>query len=169
MISLLGPLRYVVRTLTEETSPRQMSLGIALGMIVGLVPKDNLTAILCLFILCASRVNLGLGFLSAFIFSWIGYLLDPVSHFVGFKILTATSLNEWFTWFFDHPVVPWTNLNNTVVLGSLVVGILLFLPVYRTCLPITAKYSPSVEKRLKKFRLVQILWGIELGSGLGEA
>ncbi len=168
MIFLLRPLRFITRTLTEETSPRQMAMGVALGMLVGLVLKDNLTAFLCLFILCASRVNLGLGFISTFLFSWIGHLVDPVSHFIGYKLLTAESLNSWWTWFFDHPVVPWTSLNNTVVLGSLIVGLVLLIPVYRSFIPIAQKYSPSVEKRFKKFRIVQVLWGLELGSGLGE-
>ncbi len=168
MISLLRPLRFITQTLTEETSPRQMALGIALGMIVGLVPKDNLVAVVCLFILCASRVNLGLGFVSAFLFSWIGYWMDPLSHYIGSRLLTAESLNTNWTWFFDQPVTPWTDLNNTVVLGSLIIGVVLFYPVYRISIPVVKTYSPKVENRLKKFRIVQLLWGIELGSGLGE-
>ncbi len=168
MNSLLGPLRFITKTLTEETGPKQMAMGIALGMLVGLVPKDNLTAFLCLFILCASRVNLGLGFISAFVFSWIGHIVDPVSNFIGYQLLTSESLSTWWTWFFDHPITPWTSLNNTVVLGSLVVGIGLIYPAYRLSLPLATKYSPSIEKRLKKFRIVQVLWGIELSSGLGE-
>lgn len=168
MISILRPLRFIAQTLTEETSPRQMSMGIALGMLVGLVPKDNLTAFLCLFVLCASRVNLGLGFASAFVFSWIGAWMDPVSHYFGYQILSAQSLQTWWTWFFDQPITPWTSLNNTIVIGSLVVGLALLFPVYRAFLPITRKYSPRVEKRLKRFKLVQLLWGIELGTGLGE-
>lgn len=42
---MFGPLRYFAKALILETTPRQLALGFALGMVIGLVPKGNLIAV----------------------------------------------------------------------------------------------------------------------------
>ena len=58
---LLRPGRVLVKVLTDADSSRQIALGFAWGMIVGLVPKGNLIARMLGIVLFASRANLGSG------------------------------------------------------------------------------------------------------------
>lgn len=152
-----GPLRYFARVFTAEDSPRQLALGFALGLVVGLVPKGNLTALLLASILFATRVSLGSGALTAMLFSFIGPWLDPLTHRIGWKILTWPSLQSHFLAFYDRPFVPWTDLNNTVVLGSLVLGVMLFYPAYRLSKPLFKRYPPATVLSQSKDRLHRLL------------
>jgi hypothetical protein len=65
-------------------------------------------------------------------------------------------------------LVPWTHFNNSVVLGSLLLGIALLYPVYRLSEPRFEKYAPKLEQRLKKFKVVKLLWGTEWAGRLGS-
>jgi uncharacterized protein (TIGR03546 family) len=164
-LRLLKPLRLLGEALSESATPRQMALGFALGMVIGLVPKGNLTAAALMVVLLGSRVNLGMGLAGAMLFSWIGVLTDPVAHRVGHALLARPSLRPMWAWLYDLPVVPWTGFNNTVVLGSLLIGLGLFYPAWRVSERAFARIQPPLCARLAKYRIVQLLAGTELVAG----
>lgn len=164
---LIRPFRLLAQALTAEDAPRQLALGFAFGLVVGLAPKGNLTAIALMTILCAVRVNLAAGMLSAFVFSWVGVLTDPLTHKVGLWLLEAEMLTPMWTAFYNMPVVPWTAFNNTVVLGSLVVGLIFAWPLYRAVLPLFEKYTPVLQERLRRLKVAKSLTGAELAGRLG--
>ncbi|HUG91102.1 MAG TPA: TIGR03546 family protein [Planctomycetaceae bacterium] len=165
----IRPVRFLTGALIQQDSPRQLAHGFALGALVGLVPKENLTAIALMTVLCAARVNLGTGMLAAFAFSWIGVLVDPLSHRIGLSLLEWRTLAPVWTWLYNLPVVPWTQFNNSVVLGSLVVGLTAYYPLVRLGEPLFARYKPRLEERLRRYRIVQVLFGAEWTSRLGPA
>jgi uncharacterized protein (TIGR03546 family) len=167
--AFIRPLRLLAKALTQQDSPRQVAHGVALGALVGLVPKDNLTAIALMTVLCAARLNLGAGLLSAFAFSWIGLLVDPLSHRLGLWLLQQESLAAGWTWLYNLPVVPWTRFNNTVVLGSFVIGLALYYPLLRLSEPLIARVKPRLEERLRRYRVVQALLGAEWTARVGAA
>lgn len=167
--SVLRPFRFLAEALVEESTSRQLAWGFALGMVVGLVPKGNLTAVALMMLLCLLRVNLGVGMLAAFAFSWIGVLADPWTHQLGYALLTHDSLTGFWTQLANLPIVPWTSFNNTVVLGSLAAGVVLLFPAYKLSEPVFARYVPPLAERARKFRIVQLLWGAEWAGRLKGA
>lgn len=154
-------LRLLARALVAESTHKQIAAGIALGMIVGLVPKGNLLSLVLLSIVSSLRISLPAVFFSAFLFSWFAVLLDPLTDRIGEAVLTESSLTPFWIWLYDHPLVPWTQFNNTIVMGSLIVGLIASYPVYRLMLPLVEKYGPSVSSRIKKMRLTRWLFGAE--------
>jgi uncharacterized protein (TIGR03546 family) len=166
---LLRPVRFFVRALVDQDTPRQLALGFALGMVCGLVPKGNLIAMTLMFIICGSRVNLGTASLGVFVFSWVGLLTDPLSHEIGLWLLTHESLQAFWTGLYNLPIVPWTRFNNTIVLGSLVIGLMMFYPTYRLAKSRFAVWQPKWAERIKKFKIARILLGAEYAGKLGGA
>lgn len=170
MLSLcLRPLRFFARALTDQDTPRQLALGFALGMACGLVPKGNLIAVALMLIICGSKVNLGTAMLGAFLFSWVGMLVDPLSHQIGLWLLTQDSLHGFWTILYNMPLIPWTKFNNTIVLGSLLIALGLFYPVYRLSKSRFAVWQPKWAERLRKYRLAKVLLGAEYAGKLGGA
>jgi len=165
---LLRPIRFLAKALTTQCTSRQLALGFAMGLVIGLVPKGNLTAVLLMTILCASKVNLGAGMLTAFSCSWLGPIVDPVTHRIGLALLTSRPLQPLWTTLSDLPLALWFRFNNTVVLGSLVLGLVLFYPAYRLSKPLFARYAPQIGDRLQRFRVVQVLWGTGIAGRLAH-
>ena len=162
----LRPLRYLAQALVLETTPRQLAWGFALGMMIGLIPKGNLIAVALMTLFCALRINVASGTAAISLFTWCGMWLDPVSHRLGHYLLTHDDLQSVWTTLFNKNLVPWTAFNNTVVLGSTLIGLALLLPVYGITRPIFGKFAPLWSERLKKYRVIQMLRGGEVVGNL---
>jgi len=159
------PFRYLLRLLAAEHAPRQLALGLALGMLVGLVPKGNLTAIVLMGVMMSLRVNLGTGLAGAAVFSAIGVWADPLSHRVGHWLLSLKLLEPMWTSFFALPLAAWSGLNNTVVLGSLVLGLSLFYWTYSASFALFDRYSEPVINRLGQYRVARAMLRVAVAAG----
>ena len=147
---VLRQLLYLRNTFKTQDTARQMAWGLALGMLVGVVPKGNLLAPLLAMSIVATRVNLATAMLGAVGFSLLGSVFDPVSHRIGISLLTADSLRGIWIWLYHLPVVPWTNFNNTVVLGSLLGGLMGAYPCYRLSLPWFEQWRTYLDRKQEK-------------------
>lgn len=123
-------MRQFVQGLTSDTEPGQIGAGIALGALLGLMPKATLTAQLLLLLIMATRVNIPMGLLAAAAVSLLNPLFDKVTDPIGYALLTSEALRPLWTKLYNMPVMPWTGFNDTVVPGGLVLGGALFYPVY---------------------------------------
>jgi uncharacterized protein (TIGR03546 family) len=75
------------------------------------------------------RVNLTSALIACTLFSIIGFAADPLLDKVGYIFLINIKvLKPFYTWLYNLPLVPFTKFNNTVVMGSLIAGILLIVP-----------------------------------------
>lgn len=158
---LLQPLRHFVEALRESGTAHHLALGAALGMLVGLVPKDNLTAMLLAMLVLALRNNLAAAACSTLLFSLLSPLTDPIAHAVGETVLKFGPLQPVFAFLYDLPIAPWTALNNTVVAGNLLLGLALFYPVYRVARYGVQQYGPPLLARIEKFRVWRVLSGAD--------
>jgi uncharacterized protein (TIGR03546 family) len=129
-----SPLRSILRRTNQrligESTPRQIAAGFTLGMILGLVPKGNLIAVSLCAMLFALRVHKGLAVAAAIVFSLVSPWADSFTHKLGAIVLTIDWLQPAYAWLYALPLGPWLGFHNTVVTGSLLVGIYLAYPAY---------------------------------------
>ncbi|MBI4349211.1 MAG: TIGR03546 family protein [Elusimicrobia bacterium] len=163
---MLRLFRMLAVALAAQDSPKQLAAGFALGAAAGLVPKTSLLSHLLLVGLAASQANFGAGFVAAALFALVGSLLDPLAHPIGNFLLTREFLKPLWTLLYNLPVVPWTEFNNTVVLGWFVLACAFAWPLYRAMIPAFEKYSEKYGERLRKLKVVQLLLGADVASKL---
>lgn len=159
--TVVRPVRYLIEAMTHKDAPRQLALGVALGMLVGLVPKGNLTAVVLLGFALSARANLAAVVGAASLFTCLAVWLDPLAHDLGLRVLTWPWFQPIGAWLYDLPLFPWTALNNTVVCGSLMLGLLLFGPVYYLTGQGFRRWRPWLVARLGKYRVRQALLLVE--------
>ncbi|MHB8897207.1 MAG: TIGR03546 family protein [Thermoguttaceae bacterium] len=160
----IRPLQYLVDGISGGDTPHQLALGFTIGMMIGLVPKGNLTAVALSMILLGTRVNLATGMLGALCFSWVSVWTDPLADRIGQGLLTHEPLQPLFAWLFDLPLAPWTALDNTVVFGSLMLGTWLFWPVYHFACLGFEKLQPRLARYLERYRVSAVLDHAELAA-----
>lgn len=152
MFALVKLIQFLLRALHSEGTPGQLAAGIALGSILGLTPLLNLHNAVVFALIVLLNVSFAGGMLGWLLFVPIGFLLDPLFDWIGHTLLFTPSLTPLFTSLYNTPVVPLTNFNNTVVLGSLVFALLLFVPLFFAARWTVTRYRATIGERVRRSR-----------------
>ena len=163
MLALLKLLQSLVKTLHSDGTPAQIALGAALGAALGLTPIANVHNLVILFLLAVLNVSFGAGILAWGVFVPIGFMLDPLFDQLGHWLLTGVPALRplWTTW--DNlPGLALTNFNNTVVLGSVVGWLVLFLPIYFAIRLAVVRYRATIGERVRQSHFYRVLSASQL-------
>jgi uncharacterized protein (TIGR03546 family) len=153
MFALIKLIQSLFGALHSEGTPGQFAAGIVLGSFLGLTPLLNLHNALIFAALVLLNVSFAGGMLGWALFVPVGFLLDPLFDWIGHTLLLDVSfLTPLWTSFYNTPVIPLTNFNNTVVLGSLVFALLFALPLFFATRWAVARYRVTVGERVRQSR-----------------
>lgn len=158
-LKILGGL---LKTLQGGGDPRHTAAGLALGAAWGLVPKGNLFSLVFFLLFFFFRVDKAAALASALVFSGAGRLIDTPAHALGLILLRAEGLKPLWTWLYGLPLVALTRFNNTVVLGNLVVGLILYAPLYWASKKLVILYQERYAPVVSRWPLVQTISGLRL-------
>jgi len=151
MLTALKLLQSLLKTLHSEGTPGQVAAGVALGAALGLTPIMNVHNLVILAAIVLLNVSFGGGMLGWALFVPIGFLLDPVFDRVGRALLVdSPALRPMWTVMYNSAVLPYTNFNNTVVLGSVVSWLVLALPIYFVTRVLVARYRATVGEKVRQ-------------------
>ncbi len=153
MTLLLKQLFAFFKLLNSDTGTNQLAAGLSCGFILGFAPFLSLQTLLVFSLVFFFRVQLGAAFLSAFFFKFAAYLFDPVSDLIGRNVLETESLHPLFVKMYNMPILPLTRFNNSIVMGSLVVSILLCPVLFFIFKALILKYRVTVVDRFKHTKL----------------
>ncbi|MGE5803473.1 MAG: TIGR03546 family protein [Gemmatimonadota bacterium] len=150
MFALIKLIQSLVGALHSEGTPGQLALGIALGSILGLTPLMNVHNAIVFAAIMLLNVSFAGGMLGWALFVPIGFLLDPLFDWIGHSLLLTPALRGLWTSLYNMPIVPLTNFNNTIVLGSLVFALLCFVPLFLATRWAVARYRVTIGARVRQ-------------------
>lgn len=127
---MLKVIAKVLRVLNSETDPAQISLAVCLSMVTGFTPLLSLHNFCVLFLVLILRVNISAFLLGTVFFSGVAYMFDPFFHWIGLTVLTAGPLEGLWTALYNCTFCRLERFNNSVVMGSLIFSLVIFVPVY---------------------------------------
>lgn len=149
MTLLIKQLINLIRLLHSDTGQSQIAAGLAFGVFLGFAPFLSLQTALVLFVVFIFRVQLGAAFLSAFFFKFVAFLLDPVADPIGRSLLENPALRPLWTSMYNVPLLPMTRFNNSIVLGSFALSILLCPVLYFVFKNLVIKYQTTVVQKFE--------------------
>lgn len=129
-------LRNVRQAIAGRNQPYQLAWAVAFGLVLGMVPHGNLVAVTWLIVILSLNLNHSMAAITAIGSSFAAGYLDPYSHRLGEFLLAHPGFREPLAQAWQWPLVPWTDLNNTIVLGSVVMGLAALLPVFVITYPV---------------------------------
>jgi len=150
---LIKFIQSLVKSLHSEGTPGQVALGVALGACLGLTPLMTLHNLIIFAAIVLLNVSFAGGMLGWVLFTPIGFLLDPASDSIGRALLDAPSLRSVWTEWYNIPVVPLTEFNNSVVLGSIILWALLSVPIFFLARFGIARYRATIGARVSQLRI----------------
>ena len=153
MSLLLKQIFAFFRLLNSDTGRDQLAAGLACGIILGFAPFFSLQTILVFILIFFFRIQMGAAFLSAFFFKFIAFLFDPVADILGQKVLETEALRPLFVKLYNMPIIPFTRFNDSIVMGSLVVSVILTIPGFFLFRQLIDKYRETVVARVRQTKL----------------
>lgn len=141
-IKLLGAVR---RAIAGRKYPHQLAWAVAFGVLLGVVPHGNLLAIAIVILVLSLKLNHAMAGLVAIGTTFAATHLDPYSHQLGDTVLTHPRVAEVAANAWQLPLVPWTDLNNTIVMGSFLIGVIALLPIFTITYPLFRLFAPAAD------------------------
>jgi uncharacterized protein (TIGR03546 family) len=157
MFAILKLIQSIFKALHSDGTPGQVAAGLALGSALGLTPLLNLHNLLIFALIVILNVSFGGGMLGWALFVPVGFILDPVFDRIGANLLQAASLRSLWTGLYNTPLVPYTNFNNTVVLGSVVGWLVLAVPIFFAARYGVARYRATIGERVRQSKLYKAI------------
>ncbi len=151
---MLRGLAKLLALLNSETDPVQISLAFCLAMVGGFTPVLSLHNVVVLLLVLVLRANLSAFILAWAVFSGLAFALDPAFHSIGLAILTAPALESLFTGLYNSTLWRLENFNNSIVMGSLVVSLVSFVPMLLLGNMLIRRYRETFLRWVEKSRLM---------------
>jgi uncharacterized protein (TIGR03546 family) len=156
------PLQFIsklIKILRSAASPSQIAGGFILGFIIGMSPSVfSLFNFFLIFLIIILNVNIATALFSFALFAAISYLVDPVFHSLGYLMLAdLQGLKGLWTFMYNAPFIPYTRFNNTVVMGSLTVSLLLIFPLFYLVKKFVINYREKYEPKVKNWKWIKFL------------
>jgi uncharacterized protein (TIGR03546 family) len=156
-------IQSLFKTLHSDGRPGQVAAGMAFGAILGLTPLMSLHNLAVFALIMVLNVSFGGAMLGWALFTPLAFALDPLFDALGRKLLLETpALTPLWTSLYNVPVVPLTNFNNTVTLGSLVVAVVAWLPLFFLLRWAVTRYRATMGEWLKRTGLYRWLTASKL-------
>ena len=157
MTLILKQLFGLFKLLNSDTGTRSLAWGFAFGFVLGMTPSFSLQTLLVIAALFFFRIQIGAALVSAFIFKFLAFAFDPLFHRVGDWVLSQPNLESVFTSLYHLPILPFTRFNNTVVMGSAVISIVLLPVIYLIGKNMVIRYRSTVVARYQDSRFFKAL------------
>jgi uncharacterized protein (TIGR03546 family) len=155
MLTILKLLQSLFKTLHSEGTPGQVAAGIMLGAGIGLTPLLSAHNLVLFAAIVLLNVSFGGGMLGLALFTPLGFVLDPLFDRVGLALLSAPALRGLWTDWYNIPLVPYTNFNNSVTLGSFVVWLATMVPIFFLARWGIARYRATYGQRVMNSKFMK--------------
>jgi uncharacterized protein (TIGR03546 family) len=129
-MNLLKPIFFLFDLVRNDCAPWQISFAVVLGAFLAISPTFSPQTAAVLLALCLIRVNLLVAGLSLGFFAAVTYPMQRWFDTLGHWLLVDTEqLRRFWAGLYHWPVFPFTQFNNTVVMGGLVAFAVFALPL----------------------------------------
>ncbi|MCX7788717.1 MAG: TIGR03546 family protein [Spirochaetes bacterium] len=165
------PLKWIVKVfsvINANRRPGEVAVGMALGFVMALQPGFTFFRALLLGITFLLKVHFPSALLALFLFSFLAPLFDPLLDLVGGFILTIPALSGFWSSLYLLPLFPLTRFYNTVVMGGLVVGLVLSVPIYLLVRLLIQLYRAKIRDAIAELPVVKAILKMPLVVRIGE-
>lgn len=146
---ILRQILKLIELLHKETGEKQLASGFVLGVFMGFTPFSSLFWAFYVLVLVLFRANIGAAMLSFGAFKIVSFALDGVFDRLGVILLSSEGLRGLWTTLFHWPIIPFTRYNNSVVMGSVVVSLLLSAPLFFLSVFLIRTYRRQIVARIQ--------------------
>ena len=153
----MGFLYKLLKAFNAAQTPWQITLAIVMGMMMGLTPIAGLQTAVLFIIALVVNIHFGLFLAIAGVVAPIAYLADGLFDALGFFLLSNPDWEPFWTMLYNNGWARQTAFDNTIVLGSTLVALVLALPLYFILNRLITAYRGNIAAFCQKNRFLSKL------------
>jgi len=158
-------LAKLVKILRSADSPNQFAAGFMIGMFIGITPFWTLHNMVLIVILIIININIASAVYSFILFSVIAYVADPLFHQLGYFLLVDMgSFKTLWIFLNNFPLIALSRYNNTVVIGTLAVALILASPMFFLVKTGILYFRENIDDKMQKWKITQTVKGSKIFS-----
>ncbi len=154
---MLKKLIKLLQAFNGNVNPAEIAHAFACGAILGLMPKNNLLWYLVMVFILFIRINKPAYLVMILIGSAVSPAFDGLFDRIGYAFLTIPSLAPVFGTLLDIPFVAFTKFNNTVVMGSFLCGLALYIPLYFAGRALVAVWRKHAADFIRNSKIAKVI------------
>ena len=147
----------IAKIIHSDSETWQLSMGIALGFALGLLPLYTFSSLVLLLIVCVFKINIGAFLLSFGCFSGLAWMLDQQLLAVGEAILLSEQLQSVWQVSYQHQLMRLAHFNHTLVMGAWAFISVLTIPLFLLCQWLIARYRDQFLIWIQKTKLMRMI------------
>ena len=158
-------LKYLINLLkafNANIKPSQIANSFCIGLILGFMPKNNLLWFILMIFFAFVRINKPGYFIMVLVGSCFASLLDPFFDVIGYAVLTFEPMQPFYAKFLEIPFIAFTRFNNTIVCGSLIFGIVSYIPLYAIMFFIVKAWRKWIAPKFNDSKVLKTIYKIPL-------
>ncbi len=153
-----------LKAINKNSHPGEIAHAICCGMLLGFMPKNNALWYILFIAFLFMRIQKSAFVIFTFLFSLAAPYLDPAFDLIGYTVLKMDFLQPVFVFLIKIPLVGYTKFYNSIVMGSLLSSLLLYIPVYFIARLLVQLWRSKLVPLMRKTRFVKIASKLSLVS-----
>jgi uncharacterized protein (TIGR03546 family) len=166
---MIKSLARALAALNANVKREQLAAGFAFGVLFALLPAGNLLWLALFVATLFLKVNYAMQVLAALVLSPFRLLLGSALDALGWAVLNAPFLADPFTALYNAPIAPLTRFNNSVVMGGLVAGLALWIPLFLAMRAFVSLYRAKLGPRIAQSKLYKAFLKLPFVGTLAKA
>lgn len=156
------------QAINKNSHPGEIAHAICCGMLLGFLPKTSALWYVLAVCFIFMRIQKGAFVVFTFLFTLLAPCLDPVFDTVGYTVLKLDVLQPVFVFLMKIPLFGYTKFYNSIVMGSLLGGLVLYIPVYFLGKLFVQLWRKKLVPYTRKLKLFKVIAKIPLISKIKE-
>ena len=166
---MIKAIAKLIIALNGNAKKSQIAAGLAWGLLLGLVPTGNFFGIALFVVSFFFNHNHGAKIFLMVLMKLLSPLVAPAVDVLGWQVLHIESLQPLFTTMYNMPFVPFTKFNNTLVMGGIVGGAVLWLPAFFIFMVLIPLYRNKLAPKIRNSKVVKAIVKFPLFSIIDKA
>ena len=155
-------LMKLIQLLNSNSKASQIANSFCIGLMLGVMPKNNLFWYVLFVFFLFVRINKNCYGIMILLGALIAPLCDSLFDTVGYAVLTFSPLENFYAGLLDVPFVGFTKFNNSIVTGSLVCSLIVYLPLFVIVVLFVRAWRKTIAPKLIKSKFMKGLYKVPM-------
>lgn len=165
MFSILSKL---IKAINSNNRNGEVAAAISMGFLLAFVPSDNIIWFLLFFIVLMLKIHIPTMLIFLGLFKLLTPFYDKYIDLLGIKIISIDFIQAKLIEFYNLPYMFFTNVNSALVVGGLVAGIVLWVPIWFLSVFIIKFYRLKILPMILKSKFYRFYKKLPLISKLTD-